>query len=54
MYILKRRFLEKKMLLGKKVGDRFYVQVNDNYGYWAVVRAIEKGSDDGSAELNSF
>ena len=43
-----------KMLLGKKVGDRFYVQVNDNYGYWAVVRAIEKGSDDGSAELNSF
>ena len=43
-----------KMLLRKKVGDRFYVQVNDNYGYWAVVRAIEKGSDDGSAELNSF
>ena len=43
-----------KMLLGKKVGDRFYVQVNDNYGYWAVVRSIEKGWDDGSAELNSF
>ena len=43
-----------KMLLGKKVGDRFYVQVNDNYGYWAVVRSIEKGRDDGSAELNSF
>ena len=43
-----------RALLGKKVGDRFYVQVNDNYGYWAVVRAIEKGSDDGSAELNSF
>ena len=43
-----------KVLLGKKVGDRFYVQVNENYGYWAVVRSIEKGSDDGSAELNRF
>ena len=43
-----------KMLLGKKVGDRFYVQVNDGYGYWAQVRSIEKGQDDGSAQLNRF
>ena len=41
-------------LLGKKVGDRFCVQVNKDYGYWAVVRAIEKGHDDGSAGLNRF
>ena len=41
-------------LLGKKVGDRFYVQVNKDYSYCAVVRAIEKGYDDGSAALNSF
>ena len=27
-------------LLGKKVGERFYVQVNQDYGYYAVVRAI--------------
>ena len=41
-------------LLGKKVGDRFHVQVNQDYSYCAVVRAIEKGYDDGSAALNSF
>ena len=41
-------------LLGKKVGDRFYVQVNKDYGYYAQVRAIEKGEDDGSAALNRF
>ena len=43
-----------RVLLGKKVGDRFYVQVNKDYGYYAQVRAIEKGEDDGSAELNRF
>ena len=41
-------------LLGKKVGDRFFVQVNPDYGYYAQVRAIEKGTDDGSVELNRF
>ena len=41
-------------LLGKQVGERFYVQVNQEYGYYAVVRAIEKGRDDGSAALNSY
>ena len=41
-------------LLGKKVGDRFFVQVNKDYGYYAQVRAIEKGVDDGSAALNRF
>ena len=41
-------------LLGKKAGDRFYVQVNRDYGYYAVVRSIEKGQDDGSAALNSY
>lgn len=41
-------------LLGKQVGDRFYVQVNKDYGYYAVVRVIEKGRDDGSVALNRF
>lgn len=41
-------------LLGKKVGERFYVQVNKDFGYYAVVRSIQKGQDDGSAELNSY
>lgn len=41
-------------LMGKKVGDRFYVEVNPSYGYYAVVKAIEKGADDGSAPLNRY
>ena len=43
-----------KALLGKKVGDNVYIQVNKDFGYEVVVRAIEKGVDDGSAELNEF
>ena len=43
-----------RALLGKKVGDRFLVQVDPGYSYYAVVRAIEKGADDGSAALNRY
>ena len=43
-----------KIVLGKKVGDRFTVQVSDTYSYEAVIRSIEKGSDDGSAPLMQF
>jgi len=43
-----------KVLLGRKVGERFYVEVNPSYGYYAVVRSIEKGTDDGSAPLNKY
>lgn len=43
-----------KALLGRRVGDRFHVQVNDSYGYDGVVKAIEKGQDDGSVPLNRY
>ena len=43
-----------RVLMGKKVGDRFFVEVNPKYGYHAVVKSIEKGSDDGSAPLNRY
>ena len=43
-----------KALLGKKVGDKVFIQVNKDFGYEVVVRSIEKGDDDGSAELNQF
>ena len=43
-----------KSILGRRVGDTFKVQVNDNYSYEAVVRSITKGEDDGSAPLLSF
>ena len=43
-----------RLLLGKKVGDRFTVQVNDTYSYTAEVRSITKGEDDGSAALLQY
>ena len=43
-----------KALLGKKVGDKVFIQVNKDFGYDVIVRAIEKGQDDGSAQLNEF
>lgn len=43
-----------KQVLGKKVGDSFTVQVNDNYSYIAQIRAITKTEDDGSAPLLEF
>lgn len=43
-----------KQVLGKKVGDRFTVQVNDNYSYTAEIRSITKSEDDGSAPLMRY
>ena len=42
------------VLMGKRVGDRVYVRVNKDHGYYAQIRAIEKGQDDGSAALNRY
>ncbi len=41
-------------IMGKKVGDRLYIKVNDNYGYYIVIRKIEKGEDDESLEIRKF
>ena len=43
-----------KTVLGKKVGDRFTVQVSETYSYEAVIRSIEKCEDDGSAPLLEY
>ena len=43
-----------RCLLGRRVGDRVHIQVNENYGYDAVIRAIEKGRDDGEIPLNRY
>ena len=43
-----------KALLGKKVGDRVCVKVNDNYSYYVVVRNIIKGTDDESIPISSY
>ena len=43
-----------KSVLGKKVGDRFTVQVSESYSYEAQIRSIEKCEDDGSAPLLEY
>ncbi len=40
--------------LGKRVGDRAYVKVSEEYGYWVEVRSIEKGQDDESLEISAY
>ena len=40
--------------MGKKVNDRIYIKVNDNYGYYIVIRKIEKGEDDESLEIRKY
>ena len=43
-----------RALMGKKVGERLHVQVDKDYGYYAVVKSIEKTEDDGSIPLNQY
>ena len=43
-----------KQVLGKKVGDRFTVQVDERYCYEAEIRAIRKSKDDGSVPLMGY
>ena len=42
-----------KALLGHKVGDLVHIQVNESYGYDAVIRAISKSDEDGD-EIRKF
>ena len=43
-----------KEVLGRKVGDRFTVQISETYSYEAEIRSITKCEDDGSAPLLEF
>ena len=43
-----------KAILGHKVGDRVYVEINANAGYYVEIRAIENTEDDGSIGLRKF
>lgn len=43
-----------KALLGRKVGDRVEVKVNDNYSYYVVIRKIEKTTDDSKDKIRRY
>lgn len=43
-----------KAVLGRKVGDRVTVLVNENYSYDLIIKAIVPGEDTGEAPLVGF
>ena len=43
-----------RALLGHKVGDRVYVEINDKQGYYIVIKNIEKIQDDDSDPIQKF
>ncbi len=43
-----------KAIKGHKLGDRIYIKVSDNYGYYVVVKGIEQTMDDGTDDIRSY
>lgn len=43
-----------KALLGHKAGDRVYVKVNADYGYYLTVKSIEKTDLESSDKIRGF
>ncbi|MBR2132207.1 MAG: GreA/GreB family elongation factor [Oscillospiraceae bacterium] len=41
-------------LLGRQLGERVLVHVNDTLEYYLEIRSIEKGEDDTSLEIRSY
>ena len=43
-----------KAIIGHKTGDKVYVKVSDDYGYYVEIKKIEKTVDDGSDDIRSY
>ena len=43
-----------RAVMGRRVGDRVLVKVNDDIQYYVQIRSIVKGSDDDSLPIHSF
>lgn len=43
-----------KALMGHKAGDRVLVQVNPSYGYYLIVKEIQKNPEEQEEKLRSF
>ena len=41
-------------VLGHGVGERVYVRVGEDRGYWVQIRAISKGLDDETLEISAY
>lgn len=43
-----------KALMGRKIGERIQIRVNENYSYYVVIKDIQKGDDDATLEIRKF
>lgn len=43
-----------KAILGEKAGDRVFIRVSGDAGYYVVIKEIENTVDDGSDQLRSY
>jgi transcription elongation factor GreA len=43
-----------KALMGHRVGDRIYIKVNEQYGYYVEIRSIENTQDDSADQIRKF
>ena len=43
-----------KALLGHKVGERVFVKVNDDFGYYVVIKKIENTQSEDADKIRSF
>ena len=41
-------------VMGHRVGERVFVKVSGDYGYWVQIRSIRKGQDDESLEISAY
>ena len=43
-----------RAVMGRKAGERVYVEMENGKGYYLQIKSITKGSDDGSIPIGSF
>lgn len=43
-----------KAVIGKKVGDRVYVEINEKAGYYVQIKSIDKNSDDSTDNIRKY
>ena len=43
-----------RAILGRKLGERVYVRVNENAGYYVEIRSIDKTTDDKNDKIRSY
>jgi len=43
-----------KAVMGRRVGERICIKVDDNYSYYIVIKSIDKSSNDENDRIKSF